>query len=316
MAGLLDSVDQRTRLVGQNRLELLTFQLNGGQTFAINVFKVREVLRPPALTIIPHSHPAIVGVMHLRDMTIPVIDLSVALGRRPLKEETPQNLIVTEYNRCIQAFLVGPVNNIVNMNWDEILPPPPAAGRGHYLTAITRVDGKLVEIVDVERVLSDIIALSTDVSDRVIDPLLRAHAQEFEVLVVDDSAVAVAQIRETLSQLGGLKIHVETDGLRGLKRLQKWVEEGVDVPAKLLMVITDAEMPEMDGYRLTAEIRANPALRELYVALHTSLSGSFNEAMVKKVGCDAFLSKFQPDDLAVLVQERMRSVLMARDAAT
>lgn len=311
MAGLLDSVDQRTQLVGQNRLELLTFHLNGSQAFAINVFKVREVLKPPALTLIPHSHPAIVGVMHLRDRTVPVIDLSLALGRSPLKEDVPKNLIVTEYNRSIQAFLVGQVNNIVNMNWEDILPPPAATGRSHYLTAITRVEGRIVEIVDVERVLADIISLSTRVSDTVIDREL-CERVEGEVLLVDDSAVALAQIKETLGQLGNLKFHVEMDGLKALRRLEAWVADGVDVPSKLLMVITDAEMPEMDGYRLTAEIRKNPNLRPLFVALHTSLSGSFNEAMVKKVGCDAFLSKFQPDDLALLVQDRLRSVAEGR----
>lgn len=308
MAGLLDSVDQRTQLVGQNRLELLTFHLNGSQAFAINVFKVREVLKPPALTIIPHSHPAIVGVMHLRDMTVPVIDLSLALGRSPMRDDGQKNLIVTEYNRSIQAFLVGQVNNIVNMNWEDILPPPAASGRSHYLTAITRIDSRIVEIVDVERVLADIISLSTRVSEEVIDRTLLARDELGEILLVDDSLVALSQIKETLSQLGNIKFHVEMDGLKALKRLEQWIAQGVDVPAKLLMVITDAEMPEMDGYRLTAEIRRNPLLAKLFVALHTSLSGSFNEAMVKKVGCDAFLSKFQPDDLALLVQERLRSV--------
>ncbi len=91
--------------------------------------------------------------------------------------------------------------------------------------------------------------------------------------------------------------------------LKQWCDEGVDVGNELLMMITDAEMPEMDGYKLTHEVRSDPRMRSLFVTLNTSLSGSFNEAMVEKVGCDRFISKFQPDLLVEVVQDRMREVL-------
>ncbi|MGC4010007.1 MAG: response regulator [Pseudomonas sp.] len=125
--------------------------------------------------------------------------------------------------------------------------------------------------------------------------------------MVDDSSVAIFQLRDTLGQLG-LRLHVATDGLRALQQLKRWADEGNDMEEKLLMVFTDAEMPEMDGYRLTTEIRTDPRLRDLYVVLHTSLSGSFNDAMVKKVGCDDFLSKFQPDQLVEVVRRRLQKV--------
>lgn len=124
------------------------------------------------------------------------------------------------------------------------------------------------------------------------------------MLLVDDSTVALNQLRETLAQLG-IRTHSASDGLRALNLLKKWADEGQDMTERLLMIFTDAEMPEMDGYRLTTEIRQDPRLRDLYVVLHTSLSGSFNEAMVKKVGCDNFLSKFQPDRLVEVIRERL-----------
>ena len=124
------------------------------------------------------------------------------------------------------------------------------------------------------------------------------------MLLVDDSNVALTQLKETMAQLQ-IRTHVASDGLKALKMLQLWADSGVDMQEKLLMVITDAEMPEMDGYRLTTEIRSDPRLKDLYVVLHTSLSGSFNEAMVKKVGCDNFLSKFQPDKLVDMVRQRL-----------
>ena len=305
MAGILDSVDQRTQLVGQNRLELLTFRLLGPQLFAINVFKVQEVQQLPKMNMLPKSDPVVVGVTTVRGVTIPVIDLSKAIGRRPIPRDENANIIVTEYNRSIQAFLVGGVDRIVNLNWEAILPPPAASGANSYLTAITRLDDKIVEIIDVERVLANIVTFDQVVSEEVIDRDLIKKAQGMEVLLVDDSKVAIEQARGTLLQLG-LKVTVETDGMKALKRLQSWRDEGQDVPGRLLMVITDAEMPEMDGYRLTTEIRNDPALKDLYIVLHTSLSGSFNKAMVEKVGCDDFLSKFQPDALAEAVQARIR----------
>ncbi len=304
MASILDSVDQRTQLVGENRLEILMFRLAGRQLFAINVFKVQEVLQMPKLTLMPQRHPFVCGVVSLRGQTLPVIDLSQAIGMRPIVPDERSTIIVTEYNRSVQAFLVGGVDRILNLNWDSVLPPPSSAGRQHYLTAITKVEEQLVEIIDVEKVLAEIVPYKAKISgDRLADPVLE-RARGREVLLVDDSSVALAQLRDTLSQLG-LKMHVATDGLKGLNQLKQWADSGEVMADKLLMVFTDAEMPEMDGYRLTTEIRNDPRLKDLYVVLHTSLSGSFNDAMVKKVGCDNFLSKFQPDKLVDVIRERL-----------
>ena len=310
MSKLLDSIDQRTRLVGENRLELLMFRLRGRQLFAINVFKVQEVVKVPVLRAVPHSHPHVKGVAYLRGQTVPVIDLSAAIGAGALTDLTNANLIVAEYNRSVQAFLIGAVDRIVNLNWEVILPPPKGTGRGHFLTAITRLDDQLVEVLDVERVLADIIPYNTQVSDQVLDSDLAAEARKrkLKVLMADDSPTAVNQVQGTLQNLGIEVMYVQ-DGLKALNQLQQWVREGRSLDDEILMLITDAEMPEMDGYRLTAEIRKDPTLRDLYVVLHTSLSGSFNKAMVEKVGCDDFLSKFQPDELAKVVQKRLRQVI-------
>ena len=304
MAGILDSVNQRTQLVGEKHLEILMFRLTGRQLFAINVFKVQEVLQLPKLTLMPQRHPYVCGVVNLRGQTLPVIDLSQAIGMRPIVPGENSTIIVTEYNRSVQAFLVGGVDRILNLNWESILPPPGGAGRQHYLTAITKVDEQIVEIIDVEKVLAEISPMSSKVSaEKLSDPLLD-KAKGREVLLVDDSNVALTQLKETMAQLQ-IRTHVASDGLKALKLLQLWADSGVNLQDKLLMVITDAEMPEMDGYRLTTEIRNDPRLKGLYVVLHTSLSGSFNEAMVKKVGCDNFLSKFQPDKLVDMVRQRL-----------
>lgn len=307
MSKLLETVDQRTQLVGENRLELLMFRLAGRQLFALNVFKIQEVLQVPPLTALPHSDPHIVGVTHLRGQTISVIDLSAAIGGRRLEDYQHCNLIVTEYNRTVQAFLVGSVDRIVNLNWELILPPPKGSGRKHFLTAITRLDDEIVEILDVERVLAEIIPYETAVSEDVLDMELVefASTHEVKVLMADDSPTAYRQASGTMKNIG-IETVYRPDGLKMLELLKQQAGEGVDVPNAYLMLITDAEMPEMDGYRLTHEIRSDPLLKDIHIILHTSLSGNFNKAMVKKVGCDDFLSKFQPDELAEKVQSYLR----------
>ncbi|MEZ7862015.1 MAG: chemotaxis protein CheV [Aeromonadaceae bacterium] len=303
MASILDSVNQLTQLVGQNRLELLLFRLNGRQRFGINVFKVREVLQCPQLTIMPKLHPYVRGVAHIRGNTISVIDLSMATGGRPITDLSKCFVIIAEYNRSVQGFLVGSVERIINMNWESILPPPKGAGRLNYMTAVTEVDGELVEILDVEKILDEISPVNTDVSQELVVESDKHDPHGRPVLVADDSSVARKQVERALNAIG-VKCLLAKDGKDALNMLNDMAKKG-PIEEQITLVISDIEMPEMDGYTLTAEIRNNPALRGLHIILHTSLSGVFNQAMVQKVGANNFIAKFNPDELAKAVQDAM-----------
>lgn len=311
MAGILEGIDQRTNLAGQNRLELLLFRLSTKQRFGINVFKVQEVIRCPQLSQLPGSHPVVRGIAKLRGKTISIIDLSLAVGGASLGENENQFIILTEYNRRVQGFLVGSVDRIVNMTWGEIMPPPRGTGKGSYMTAVTRVDDELVEIIDVEKVMKEIVGGSETVSEGIIDDEVRNEVQQ--VLVVDDSSVARNQIKRVLDQLG-VETTLCNDGGQALQQLQNWLDEGKDVEEFLSLVISDVEMPRMDGYTLTSEIRKHPRLSNLHVVLHTSLSGVFNATMIKRVGANKFLAKYEPDELAVMVQEQIKTHKAAREA--
>lgn len=304
MAGVLDSVNQRTQLVGQNRLELLLFSLGGRQLYGINVFKVKEVLQCPPLNEIPKRNPVVRGVAHIRGGTIPILDLKMATGSPPLTDLTNCFVIITEYNRSTQGFLVKGVERIVNMNWSAIHPPPNGSGRDNYLTAVTEVDGKLVEIIDVEKILAEVSPLPTDVSEEVIEQSRRESSVKKHVLIADDSAIARKQIQKVAESLG-MQVTLAKDGREALDYLESLVAEGKDPYHELLLVISDIEMPEMDGYTFTAEVRANPELKDMHIILHTSLSGVFNEAMVQKVGANDFLAKFHPDELANRMNTRL-----------
>ena len=300
MAGILDGVDQRTQLVGANRLELLLFRLSGPQLYGINVFKVQEVIRCPALTHVPNSNHVVKGIANMRGRTIPVLDLSLAMSGPAMEATENSFIIIADYNRTTQGFLVGGVERIVNMNWEEILAPPKGSGKNSYMTAVTRVNDKLVEIIDVEKILSEVVGVTNEVSENVIaGNSIEAGAN---ILVADDSSVARRQIKRTLDQLG-IESTLVNDGKEALDVLLDWAVEDPDIAKHLTMVISDVEMPNMDGYTLTTEIRRNPILKDLHVILHTSLSGVFNQAMVEKVGANKFISKFNADELAEAVLE-------------
>ncbi len=303
MASILDSVNQLTQLVGQNRLELLLFRLNGRQRFGINVFKVREVLQCPRLTAMPKLHPFVRGVAHIRGQTISVIDLSMATGGRPVQDLSQAFIIIAEYNCSVQGFLVGNVERIINMNWESILPPPKGAGRYNYMTAVTEIDGELIEILDVEKILDAISPVNTDVSADVVASSEEHHTRGSLVMVADDSSVARKQVQKALNAIG-VECIMAKDGKDALNMLKDMAKKG-PITDQIRVVISDIEMPEMDGYTLTAEIRSNPELKGLHVILHTSLSGVFNHAMVQKVGADNFIAKFHPDELAKAVQDAM-----------
>ena len=305
MAGILDSVNQRTQLVGQNRLELLLFKLRGRQRFGINVFKVREVLQCPPLTSMPKSNPYIRGVAHIRGQTISVIDLSMAVGGRPIDNIKDSFIIIAEYNRSVQGFLVGGVERIVNMNWEKIMPPPSGAGRYSYLTAVTEIENELVEILDVEKILNEICPVNTEVSAEVAQSGdIQRDLGERIVFIADDSAVARNQVKRALEPLG-VQTELAKNGKEALIRLKEIAELDCknDITERVAFLISDVEMPEMDGYTLTAEIKADPKLAPLHVILHTSLSGVFNQAMIEKVGADDFIAKFNPDELATAVKK-------------
>jgi two-component system chemotaxis response regulator CheV len=305
MSGILDSVNQRTQLVGQNRLELLLFRLNGRQRFGINVFKVREVLQCPPLTSMPKLNPLVRGVAHIRGQTISVIDLSMATGGRRIEDLSTAFIVIAEYNRSVQGFLVGAVERIINTNWDAIQPPPQGTGRASYLTAVTEVENELIEILDVEKILNEISPLGTDVSDDVAANLSTEGHEDKIIFIADDSAVARNQVKKALTALG-LEIEMAKNGQEALDRLKEIAEETGDITNRVGVLVSDIEMPEMDGYTLTAEIKNTPELQNLHVVLHTSLSGVFNQAMVQKVGADDFIAKFHPDELATAVEKWLK----------
>ena len=306
MSGILDSVNQRTQLVGQNRLELLTFRLMGRQRYGINVFKVKEVLQCPKLTSMPNLHHLVKGVAHIRGHTVSVIDLSLAIGGRPTVDVDKAFVVIAEFNRTMEAFLVSSVERIINMHWEEILPPPEGAGKANYLTAVTNIDNELVEILDVEKILAEIAPIDETMDSSIGEEIAQVETEKEivrRILIADDSTVARKQVERAITSLGFEVVSVK-DGKEAYDKLIEMSSEG-SIYDQISLVISDIEMPEMDGYTLTAEVRRHPDLKDLYVILHSSLSGVFNQAMVERVGANSFIAKFNPDELGNAVKSAL-----------
>lgn len=309
---MLAEVDAKTKLVGHNRLELLLFRLEGKQRYGINVFKVREVISRPVISKIPLAHPSVVGLTNIRGKTFTIIDLQSAIGMQAITDTSDCSVIITEYNRKMQGFLVPHIEHIVNKQWEDIHAPPNMAGDEHYLTGVTQIDDEIIEILDVEKVLYEIsgdVLEELGLNDQEIEEDettdLSEVAKRCHLLIADDSSVARNQIKRTVSVLG-VACTLCNDGRAALDQLLAWADSDAEELKRLALVISDVEMPEMDGYTLTSEIRKHEKLKDLKILLHTSLSGVFDSSLLDKVQADGFLSKFDSDELLKTVKENIQ----------
>ncbi len=305
-ANFINSVDERTKLAGANRLEILLFSLGKDkqtdrqEVFGINVFKVREVMHVPEITHAPDTPPSVEGLVSLRGTMVPIVNLVNFCGVE--SEEPPRILIVTEYNRHTQGLLVHSVEHILRMEWNEIKVPPPmlAHRMGGLITAVTELkDGRIVMILDVEKVLEETSHLGSD--PQLFDEVEEVAASKTTVLFADDSAVARKQIENTLKHLGTKYISTKngSDAWTKLQELASRAESAnVPISEYVTAVLTDVEMPEMDGYVLTKCIKSDGRFRGIPVIMHSSLSAEANVTMGKNCGADVYVAKFSPRDLA------------------
>jgi two-component system chemotaxis response regulator CheV len=306
-------IEERTRLAGNNKFELLLFRLgearSSGQRelFGINVFKVREVLVMPAITELANAHEHLMGVANIRGQIIPVINLPAVVGCVP---KTGLNiLMVTEFGRTIQAFAVEDVREIVRLDWDQVLPAE-GSHAGAVITGIARLDGataetRLAQVLDVEQILKTVMPVTTEEINReVVGPELRLPEGSV-ILAVDDSAVARSVIELGLKAMGVHYIMTKT-GKEAWERLQSISDDatsaGQTAHDRVAVVLTDLEMPEMDGFTLTRLIKQDSRFKAIPVVIHSSLTGTTNENHVRNVGANAYVAKFAPRELAATIR--------------
>jgi two-component system chemotaxis response regulator CheV len=317
MKTVQNEVDERTNLTSSNKFELLLFRLGAdsalGQSelFGINVFKIREIVAMPSITPIVGATPHSLGVVNLRGQVIPVLDLPSIVGCTP---KTGLNImLVTEYARTTQAFAVESVEDIVRLDWKQVLSAETSGAAHNLVTSIARLDGntdgtRLAQVLDVEAILQ----MVSPSDDQKVDPQKVGPKLKLKpgciILAADDSFVARSLIEQELQVLQA-PYEMTKSGKEAWERLNALAKsaeaEGKTILDKVSLVLTDLEMPEMDGFTLTRNIKQDARFTGLPVLIHSSLSGSANEDHVRSVGADGYVAKFVAEDLA----NTIRSVL-------
>ena len=301
---LMNMIDQKARLAGSNKMELLLFSLGGRETFGINVFKVREVRETMAITKTPNMPQGVEGIISLRGSIIPVIDLATCLSMPFDGERT--KLIITEFSRHTQAILVADVDRIVRVDWDQVKTARSVgASTQSLITAITELSaGKLVSILDVEQILANVIGED-------VVPELEAFesTRPVSVFFADDSGITRRKIIEVMEKMK-LPYQYAVNGQEAWDKLRAIAEraeqEKKSVRDTIGLVLTDAEMPEMDGYVLTRHIRDDKRFEGIPILMHSSLSSVANQKLGQQVGVDAYVAKFNQADLARMVADMLR----------
>jgi len=295
---LFDTTDGRTMLAGSNCMEILLFSLGTSETFGINVFKVREVSARPFITKAPNMPHGVEGLISLRGNVIPVLSLARILGLSKPGAPLGASMMVTENSNRTLGFIVEGVDRIIRVEWDKVHAPENVSVSMHnYITAITELaDGKLVSILDVETILANTFGEAVVGN---IDPM--NGGSNYNVFFVDDSSVARRKIAEVLDKLGVRHKHA-ANGLEAWTRLSGMAnhaqQTGQNVSEEIDLILVDAEMPEMDGYVLTKNIKNDNRFDDIPVVMHSSLSSEANRLMGKRVGVDAYVAKFDADVLA------------------
>ena len=313
MSSMMQSVDERTRLAGANRLEILLFSLGKDthtgreEVFGLNVFKIREVIAMPPVTHAPDMPPGVEGMVSLRGNMIPIINLAKFCDVET--ESKPGILIVTEYNRSTHGLMVASVEQIMRMEWSDIKVPPQMMAHRHggLVTAVTELsDKRIVMIIDVEKVLAETEGVGEDPT---LFAGIEALDEQATILFADDSVVARKQITATLDHLGVRHIGTK-NGEEAWKKLLELADrsDASHVPMYEIVsaILTDVEMPGMDGYVLTRKIKADKRFAGIPVIMHSSLSSEANISIGTQVGADAYVPKFDPQELANVLKKVLK----------
>jgi len=285
-------------------LSLLLFTLRSGKLMAINLLKVSEIIPCPPLTHLPESHPHVKGVATLRGASLSVIDLSRAIGEQPLLDPDGGCLIVTDVSRSKQGLHVQAVSKIIHCLTTDIRPPPfGSGGVRSYITGVTQVDGTLVQVLDIEKVIHFITPTQVEVAEEELTMEEADLLGMTRILVVDDSQVALQQSLHTLRNLG-----LEAHTARSAREAIDVLLELQGTAREINLIVSDIEMSEMDGYALTRTLRETPDFKDMYVLLHTSLDSAMNSEKAKAAGANAVLTKFSSPELTKCLITAARAV--------
>ncbi|QSP95099.1 chemotaxis protein CheV [Marinobacter salinisoli] len=274
--------------------KLLLFRLSGTRLFGFGTLKIREILPFMRLNRLPHSHPSVIGTASFRGSTVPVIDMAAAVGQQPLSQEERQqgSIIIADVQRQEIGFLVRGVEQIIEANWKQVLPPPKSLGKRAFITGLLDVDGDIIQLLDVELLLATVYPESLAPDVVTLEDGEQAALARLNILLVDDSHVARKQLSDALDNLG-VSYQVTAKGDEAMHMLVR--DDELECPVDIL--VSDIEMPGLDGYELTFNVRNHSGLKQPYIILHTSLNSEMSLSYANQVGANEALTKFDAEEL-------------------
>jgi two-component system, chemotaxis family, chemotaxis protein CheV len=287
---------------GTNELEIVEFGI-GTNKFAINVMKVKEILIPVPVVDIPHAHPYVEGIMELRGEVLPVIDVSAALGLPPSASPEQDKFIVAEFNQQKTVFHVHTVSQIHRISWSQIEKPSEMyQGTESQVIGVIKLGGQMILFLDFEKILLEISPDSgIKMSDvKKLGPRERSNKK---IVVAEDSSMLRKMLHDTLSEAGFQYLEFFENGQDAIAYLEHLAENEEDFSQKVQLVITDIEMPQMDGHHLTKRIKEHPVLTKLPVIIFSSLITNDLRHKGMIVGADAQISKPEISELVLKIDE-------------
>ncbi|MBF0446035.1 MAG: chemotaxis protein CheV [Magnetococcales bacterium] len=305
MDNALDEVEHRVNVDFSNNMEMLTFYLSDSQQYGINVFKIIEVIETPKeITTVPKTHPAVVGIIRFRGSSVTVIDISSGLEMDPIDyKNIISYIMICEYNNTTQGILVSRPNRLLNVKWEDVKPPGETIQNSGYLTALTFDENdETVQILDIEKIINEINGVDIQISSQISSLSRVSEIENLKVLVLDDSKAARIILQNSLDQLG-VQYALFDNGERALAALE---ESLLGDNQRFCLIISDIEMPQMDGFTFTKKVKAIPELAKIHLVLHSSMNNKANHAKAEAVGADGFVAKFQPDEIAKIVIEKLK----------
>jgi two-component system chemotaxis response regulator CheV len=289
------------------KMQVLLFSLGTREVFGVNVFKVREVKRAPPIARSPNLPAGVEGVISLRGNIIPAVNLA-DLAHPGAHQCSNEAIMVTEFNGHVQACLLHEVDRIVRIDWSAVHPPAPMVNCARDLvTAVAELPGgQWVSMLDLEQVLGNVFGEAGSAADDMPDEAIPGGP--YHVFFADDSAIARRRITQTLSGLG-LRHQHAVHGREAWDRLKAAAAaaqaEGVPLRSRLHLILLDAEMPQLDGFTLVREVKADRRFEGIPVVLLSALATDANRLHGKAVGCDDYVCKFDPGRLESILRSQL-----------
>jgi two-component system chemotaxis response regulator CheV len=283
---------------GTNELEVLEFTI-GANHYGINVAKIKEIVPFNVVTPIPNSHPSVEGIFMPRDLIITVVDLSKVINAKPSDNPTKDMFIITNFNKLNVAFHVHSVIGIHRVSWADIITPDTTINNGDnaIATGIVKINGQLIVILDFEKIVSDI-SPETGLRVSEIKKLENRKQNNNHIVIAEDSPLLIRLISDSLTKSGYTNLTLCNNGQEAWDFLCQ-AKEG-KVENDIHCIITDLEMPLMDGHRLTKLVKTDDVLKDIPVVIFSSLINDQMRAKGKALGADVQLSK---PEIGLLVQE-------------